>query len=232
MLHAEGADNIQGHGSNCRALQRWAKELRDVPSEWKLIPVNGQKQPIDPQTGYPMRDWQHQSGYDVDGIGALNSVVKAVGVLHGPKSGGLMVVDFDGVDARRAFQETYKRDYIALPRTISWTSQREHRRQYGYRVPEELWGELRGKRPIKAVGNEKKESADLELFWNLQSVIAGAHPESDGYVWVEGCSPKDVELAEAPFWLLDPLRKPTKQKASINTTKHESAAGRDLKLAL
>jgi hypothetical protein len=93
-----------------------------------------------------------------------------------------MVVDFDGVDARLAFQATYKRDSIALPKTVSWTSQREHRRQYGYRVPEEYWPELRGKRAIKAPGNEKKESADLELFWNLQSVIAGAHPETDGYV--------------------------------------------------
>lgn len=231
MLHAEGADYFKGRGSNCRASQRWAKELRGVPSEWKLIPVNGQKQPIAPQTGYPMKDWQHQSGYDVDGIGALNSVVKAVGVLHGPKSGGLMVVDFDGVDARRAFQETFKLGVIALPKTISWTSQREHRRQYGYRVPEEIWGELRGKSSIKALGNEKKDSADLELFWNLQSVIVGAHPESDGYVWVEGCSPMDVEWAEAPSWLLDPLRKLTKEKASTNTTKHESICGRDLKLA-
>ena len=153
MLHAVEADKIQGHGSNCSELERWSKELRGVPSEWKLIPVNCQKQPINPRTGYPMKDWQHQSGYDVEGIGALNGVVKAVGVLHGPKSGGLIVVYFDGVDAQRAFQETFKRGIIALPKTISWTSQREHRRQYGYRVPEEIWGELRGKSSIKALGN-------------------------------------------------------------------------------
>ena len=51
MLHAEGADYFKGRGSNCRASQRWAKELRGVPSEWKLIPVNGQKQPIAPPNG-------------------------------------------------------------------------------------------------------------------------------------------------------------------------------------
>ena len=213
------------------AANPWKKALEGVPPEWKLIPVNGKKQPIDPNTGCLMDDWQLQPGYGVDGIGSLNGCVMAVGVLHGPKSGGLMVVDFDGVDARLAFQATYKRDSIALPKTVSWTSQREHRRQYGYRVPEEYWPALRGKRAIKAPGNEKKESADLELFWNLQSVIAGAHPETDGYVWVEGCSPREVGLADAPEWLLEPLNKQKKENRCTASVKLKPKGEEDLKRA-
>ncbi|MFZ9621763.1 MAG: hypothetical protein ACO289_11225, partial [Prochlorococcaceae cyanobacterium] len=95
--------------------------------------------------------------------------------------------------------------------TISWTSGREHRRQYGYQVSDQYWDSLKGSLRIKAPGNEKKKSADLELFWNVQSVIAGAHPVTDGYVWVDGCSPKDVSLAEAPFWLLEPLIKKARE---------------------
>jgi len=209
----------------------WKKALDGVPSEWKLIPINGRKQPIDPSTGQKMRDWNNQLGYDVDGISKLNGAVKAVGVLHGPKSGGLLVVDFDGPDARKAFQATYSRDSIALPRTISWTSRRESRRQYGYRVPEQYWGELQGKKAIKAPGNEKNSSPDLELFWNLQSVIAGEHPETDGYVWVDGCSPKEVELAEAPHWLLEPLIRRLRHKKVLPVIDSATDAEGDLNRA-
>ncbi len=189
----------------------WKETLDGLPSTWTLIPINGDKQPIDPGTGRLMPDWQLQSGYDVDGICSLPDTVKAVGVLHGPRSGGLLVVDFDGADARRAFQKTYGLDTRALPKTISWTSGRDNRRQYGYQVPDQYWDALKGSLRIKAPGNEKKKSADLELFWNVQSVITGAHPVTDGYVWVDGCSPKDVSLADAPFWLLEPLIKKARE---------------------
>ena len=46
----------------------------------------------------------------------------------------------------------------------------------------------------------------LELSWaGHQAVIAGKHPETNGYSWMANSSPADLEMAMAPDWLLEPL---------------------------
>ena len=79
-----------------------------------------------------MTAWQNQDGYDIDDLDALNGnghQVKAVGLMLGPKSGGILAVDFDGPPAAGKFEEVYGRHPQELPETIGVTSGKEKRGQ-------------------------------------------------------------------------------------------------------
>lgn len=177
--------------------------LQAVDSDWALIPVDGHKRPIDPSTGIPANNWA-ATVYDVDGISALASsspYLQAVGVVLGPASGGLLAVDLDGPFAAPTFREVFARTIEDLPKTIAWSSGLTKRLQLGYRVPQEHWPYLRGRRRWLHSGK-----TSLELRWaGHQSVIAGAHPDTSGYSWLPGHTPSDLNAADAPDWLLEPL---------------------------
>ena len=81
----------------------WKKLIPDAPFDWSLIPLDGRKRPIDPTTGELKRNWNNQPGYDIDGICQLNGLVKAVGLMLGEKSGGILAVDFDGFGSDEKF---------------------------------------------------------------------------------------------------------------------------------
>ena len=57
----------------------WHQLIPDCPTDWALIPLDGFKRPIDPNSGYLLKDWQKQDGFDVDGLAQLNGRVRAVG---------------------------------------------------------------------------------------------------------------------------------------------------------
>jgi hypothetical protein len=179
----------------------WASLIPDAPFDWALIPLDGHKCPIDPSTGQPMAQWQEQPGYDVDGLAQLNGCVKAAGLILGPPSGGVLAVDFDGPDAPAKFQEAYGRPATALPPTVGVTSGKPCRGQRLFQVDPDWWPHLRGRHVWKQNGE-----VCLELRWaGHQSVIAGAHPETKGYIWLPQSSPAEREVAMAPEWLLEPL---------------------------
>ena len=52
-------------------MTNWNALIPDAPFDWALIPLDGRKRPIDPDTGDLKDDWQLQDGYDVDGILSL-----------------------------------------------------------------------------------------------------------------------------------------------------------------
>ena len=106
-------------------------ELQAVDSDWRLIPCDGRKRPIDPATGQPMDAWA-QHTYDVDGITELagSPHVRAVGLVLGEPS-GVIAVDFDGNGSTAKFLEVYGRPWDDLPPTVAWTSGRPNRRQTG-----------------------------------------------------------------------------------------------------
>lgn len=174
--------------------------LEAADSDWRFVPVGYDKRPINAHTGDKLKEWQKSGGYDVDQIQELpNKWIRAVGLLTGPASGGVLAVDFDGPGSEEVFTELFGRDSCELPKSISWTSGKEERRQVAFRVSEDWWDSL---------VNRKSFDNVLELRWGChQSVVAGHHPETGGYRWLEGCSPIDVEVAEAPEWLLSPLLK-------------------------
>tara|TARA_E500000331_G_scaffold358220_1_gene423507 strand:+ start:44611 stop:46740 length:2130 start_codon:yes stop_codon:yes gene_type:complete len=182
--------------------------LEAADSDWRFVPVGRNKKPINADTGDNVAKWQSSGGYDIDQIKDLPSqYVWAVGLLTGPASGGVLAVDFDGPGSEEKFLQICGRDSCELPKSISWTSGKEERRQVAFRVADEWWDSL---------VNRKHYDGVLELRWaNHQSVVAGHHPETEGYRWVEGCSPIDVEVADAPDWLLHPLLR-TYQEATDN----------------
>ena len=154
----------------------WRTFLNGVPRNWKLIPLDGAKRPICPRTGRLMSKWNDQEGYNVEGICHLNSsYVEAIGVRHGPRSGGLFVLDADGPNAGAAFRKLFKRDWRALPKGPRVDSGRPGHWSQFFWVGECWWDKLLNKKGFFAPGVEEVEKADLELFWNrTQSVIAGA----------------------------------------------------------
>ena len=177
--------------------------IKDVPLDWELLPLNGNKQPVDPESGQLLANWS-TCGTDVDGIAAVaNSPhVKAVGLLLGPQSGGLLAVDFDGPASFPKFREVFDREPDQeLVDTIAVTSGREQRGCLFFNVDRDYWPLL--KRRI--IWSDTNGSTCLELRWDRHyQVIAGAHPTTNGYSWVT--SPSKVPLpALAPDWLLEPL---------------------------
>jgi hypothetical protein len=97
-------------------------ELQAVDSDWRLIPCDGLKRPVDPATGAVKTDWAHAT-YDADGIAELadSSFVKAVGLVLGEAS-GCIAVDFDGTGAVAMFKQVYGRIWAELPATVAWSS--------------------------------------------------------------------------------------------------------------
>ena len=75
--------------------KKWSELLDGLPDDLRYTPLNGEKCPIDPDTGYPRNKWEtfHYIPSDLD---QMNGVVKAIGLHLGPTSNGVMAVDFDG----------------------------------------------------------------------------------------------------------------------------------------
>lgn len=177
----------------------WLDDLSEVLSDWALLCVNDKKQPYNPSTGELQSKWAEATGMDSTEIQEFDPL--AIGVLLGDKSGGLLAIDFDGPGSEEKFQEMFGHSSSELPASIAWTSSKDQRRQVGFVVDRELWSELKT-RQFQSDG-----STVLKIRWSgSQSVMAGAHPETQGYSWVEGCSPAVCQdPAPAPDWLLMPL---------------------------
>jgi len=188
-------------------------ELQFVDSDWRLIPCDGLKRPVNPATGELQTDWA-QHTYDADAIAELadSSFVKAVGLVLGEQS-GVIAVDFDGNGAVAMFHRVYGRPWSDLPATVSWSSGVINRRQMAFRVPADMWPYLRGRR----VWNNDAGRTVLELRGTgHQSVIIGAHPDTEGYRWVTDRSPAEQQVADAPDWLLEPMIRASSEPAAAD----------------
>ena len=201
-------------------------ELQQVDADWRLIPCDGRKRPINPETGALMEEWG-QHTYDADGIAELaeSPHVRAVGLVLGEPS-GVIAVDFDGDGSTGMFEEVYGKTWDKLPRTVTWTSGRPNRRQMAFRVPADSWPYLRGRRFF----NTPDGRTVLELRGGgHQSIIAGEHPDTNGYEWIKGRSPADMQVADAPEWLLAPLMK---SQAEPVSAEHRPSTSADIPRAL
>lgn len=192
--------------------------LEGLDSDWQLIPCDDRKRPIDPATGQPRENWAaHAVPADQLDTFADSPHVHAIGLVLGPPS-GVMAIDFDGAGSVAMFQQVYGRSHRDLPNTVAWSSGRPNRRQYAFRVPLDYYPHLRGRRVWQRDGRTV-----LELRWaGHQSVIAGKHPDTAGYHWLPGRSPADLDPADAPDWLLDPL---FKRAAETVETDYEPSSG-------
>ena len=98
-----------------------------MPSDWALLPLDGNKRPIDPASGLLMKGWARHQGFSSDELQEVMPL--AVGVLLGPISGGLLAVDFDGPGSEERFQHIFGRPSSELPPSLSWSSGKPERRQ-------------------------------------------------------------------------------------------------------
>ena len=185
-------------------------ELLSLPSDLRLVRVGRNKAPI-AGTG-----WYDVYNYSPDEAAALNGTgPPACGVKSGPCS-GMAVLDLDAEGWRESFQETTGHPITDLPATIGWSSGKPDRSGHLFQVDPEWWPHLRNRRSFTRPWREgdplgkngKPEPVTVwELRWDRhQSVIIGAHPETDGYRWLPGYSPADIaDPATAPDWLLKAL---------------------------
>jgi hypothetical protein len=187
------------------------KQLQVLPDDWGLVAVGANKRPY--QDG-----WQNNPLTKEQAAAEIKSGrAKAIGVLAGPPSGGLLFVDHDGTSATGVLEKigAHLRD---LPKSIAVTSGRDGRFQILYRVPPEFWPAMCGRRvfftgepdpvtgkPTKVIGSDGK-AEQLDLRWvGHQSVVIGAHPDTAGYRWLPGRSPAEQPLADALTVLIEQL---------------------------
>ena len=125
------------------------------------------------------------------------AVFQAVGAFTGPRSGGLVILDVDHNLSRlkKKWGETLENVPVV-------TSTKANAAKYLYRVPEALWGKVRG-------FGLSDTGSGYEVLWGRQGVIYGAYPGSSdgkapaGHYGFEG----DLEaIPEAPEWLLAEMR--------------------------
>lgn len=191
--------------------------LDSFPKYFQLTPVRGKK-PCTPK-------WQATDVSRTDIESAIVSgKATGFGLRLGTTSNGVMALDIDGT-APKALLIEIMGDEV-LPATVEFTSGKPDRAQMLFQVPAQYWDALKSKKRTIANGDTTE---DLDFRWNgNQSVLPpSAHPETEGYRWIEGRSPDDMEIAELPtklleFWLglINPPRAKSRVKVvSINRTR-------------
>jgi predicted P-loop ATPase len=180
-------------------------ELTRLPHTWGYVAVDGKKRPY--QT-----EWQKnpltKSALETE---LRSGNARAIGVCCGTPSGGLLFLDHDGKSA-----STILRDWgcpmSSLPKSWVVTSGRDGRFQVIYRVPEHYWDGIATRKYKTGITDAEGKPEQVELRWDgCQSVVAGAHPLTDGYHWVSGYAPGDLDIAEAPLCLIERMLKPQPQ---------------------
>ena len=124
-------------------------------------------------------------------------VFKAVGVYTGPRSRGLVILDVD-----YNLSKLLKDWGSTLEGAPKVTSTKANAAKYLFRVPEGLWGVVKG---FGLVDTKR----GYEVLWGRQGVLYGAYPGSSdgkgpqGFYGFEG----DMDaIPEAPAWLLAEMK--------------------------
>ena len=181
-------------------MQQLLDQLQELPLSWGLVAVDGNKRPY-------QQNWQASPLTKEQAAAEIQSGrAKAIGVIAGPVSDGLLFLDHDGISATEQLERLGipPRD---LPRTAICTSGRDGRFQALFTVPERYWPQMRNRRVFdtgKVDADGKAENLDLR--WNRhQSVVIGAHPITGFYRWIKHRSPAEAGVAEAPEALIQLL---------------------------
>ena len=146
-------------------------KIRYTPISGKKIPIiseGWQKKPLEWMTAWNWRETaKTKEGTE------YTKKVQGIGILCGEPSGGLLCVDFDGIEA----WETYEKwvGTSDIPETLTWSSGKPDRCQMAFWVPSEYWADLN---TVK-VGITPDAVKSLEFRWTgQQSVIPpSVHPE-------------------------------------------------------
>jgi predicted P-loop ATPase len=110
------------------------------------------------------------------------------------------------------------------------TSGRVGRFQLIYNVPEKYWSKIKTKKYKTGKKDSQGNIEQVELRWEAcQSIVAGEHPmEGCGYRWMEGRSPSDLPLADAPESLLKMMMEKPAKKVTVEVLNSDSDKARSL----
>ena len=178
--------------------------VRQLPSGVAYAPIYAKDQAI--QSGKlskgktPLEKSHHQVMGPADvalQIERKPEVFQAVGAFTGARSGGLVILDVD-----RNLARLKKKWGDSLDGAPVVTSTKANAAKYLFRVPEALWGSVKG-------FGLSDTGAGYEVLWGRQGVLYGAYPGSSdgkapaGEYGFEG----DLEaIPEAPDWLIAEMR--------------------------
>ena len=178
--------------------------VRQLPVGMAYAPIYAKDQAI--QSGKiskgktPLERSHHQVMAPADVVLQIErkpDVFQAVGVFTGGRSAGLVILDVD-----RNLSRLKKKWGESLEGAPVVTSTKANAAKYLFRVPEALWGEVKG-------FGLSDTGAGYEVLWGRQGVIYGAYPGSSdgkapaGQYGFEG----DLEaIPEAPAWLIAEMR--------------------------
>lgn len=174
-----------------------ADAIDSLPEDWTLVACNGNKEPISASTGKLRNEWTTK--FESRELLKVSGHVKAIGVATGAPS-SLVAIDFDGPLANESLKKLCGFGAEDLPPTVANSSGRQDRQKLFFSIAEQDLFPF-----ICGIG-KGKEYPDLEILWTgRQAVVIGEHPETEGYFFLKGCSPDEIEVAEAPAWLVDAL---------------------------
>ena len=188
-------------------------QLNQLPDSWGYVAVGKSKRPYQSK-------WQQnpltkqQLAVEITAGRAL-----AIGVACGPQSGGLLFIDHDGPSASEVLRK------LGIPTSelpISWavTSGRKGRFQIIYTVPIQYWDQIKTRKIKSGVVDEDGSIEQIELRWTgCQSIVAGSHPITGAYHWIDGRAPSDIPIAEAPLVLIQEMLPPPTAPAAVPMAK-------------
>lgn len=174
-----------------------------IPTSWTLTPVDGNKRPY-------RKAWNTEPALNRTEIikDIKAGKAKGYGLRTGEISGGILAVDCDGNSAWDKLIEILEGE---IPDTICFSSGKDGRAQFLFKVPENYW---QGKPNRKVIDTAPGEM--LELRWNsCQSVLPpSVHPETGEYKWE--ADPVGTDLMEIPEPLLNAWEAASQPKAKVN----------------
>ncbi len=137
----------------------------------------------------------------------------AVGLFTGLKGKGLVILD---VDRNLAIHKKKWGDTLDAAPCI--VSTKKNAAKYVFKVPEELWGSVKGRFLSQAT------STCYEILWNRQGLIFGAYPgsetSSEGSYGFEG----DLDnIPVAPDWLLAEMKSLKANEEQVGFVKNQNA---------
>lgn len=144
------------------------QQLSRLPEEWRFTPVNGKKVPY-------LRGWERKpvAKQYIEIIAQRHPKCRAIGLLLGELSDGLLAVDHDGNSCDPLVEKLAGLPVQeALPKTVGFTSGKPGRYQLLYRIPEMFRPYISSNVTLTSVKDDNGKDEQLDLRWSgKQSVI-------------------------------------------------------------
>ena len=129
-----------------------------------------------------------------------NPDLQAVGLFTGIRGKGIVILDVD-----KNHQKLLQGWGNTLDNAPQITSPKKNAAKYIFKIPEELWGSVKGH------GLRQEDGGDYEILWGRQGVLMGVYPghkrtnTPEGHYLLKG----DLNaIPDAPAWLVAEMKAP------------------------